>query len=183
MAGIYTRKAVQAILDNADLAPEEKVDQLFSLHGRAIDDGYVTKTASNTSRDEAVKEAVEKAKAEFVLPDVKESQEYKDLQKSFDDFKIRTDARSSADYAEVKGKFFDTVYDMIDRSETAKPIADQLAGIKEKYEEYFNVTDAAKGNPVKTPQFSQDQTKGGYEPTAEDKARSDLRSLFGLTKG
>ena len=182
MAGIYTRKAVQAILDNPDLAPEEKVDQLFSLHGRAIDDGYVTKIASNTSKDEAVKEAVEKAKADFVLPDVKESDEYKTLQKQFDDFRIRTDARSSAEYSAVKGKFFDQVYDMVDRSETAKPVAEQLAGIKEQYEEYFN-PETPKGDPVKTPQFSQSQGKGGYEPTAEDKARADLRSIFGLTKG
>jgi hypothetical protein len=182
MAGIYTRKAVQAILERDELTPEEKVDQLFSLHGRAIDDGYVTKMASNASRDEAVKDAVEKAKAEFKAPDVKESQEYKDLQRAFDDFKVRTDARGSADYADVKGKFFDTVYDMIDRSETAKPIAEQLSGIKEKYEEYFNA-ETPKGTPVKTPQFSQGQAKGGYEPTAEDKARSDLRALFGLTKG
>ena len=43
MAGIFTRKALSAILAE-ETTPEEKVDALFSLYGRAIDDGYVTKS-------------------------------------------------------------------------------------------------------------------------------------------
>ena len=34
MAGIYTRKAVLEILNNADLTPEERADQLFGVLGR-----------------------------------------------------------------------------------------------------------------------------------------------------
>lgn len=36
-----TRKAITAILANEGLTPEEKTEQIFSLHGQALDAGYV----------------------------------------------------------------------------------------------------------------------------------------------
>jgi hypothetical protein len=46
-------------------------------------------------------------------------------------------ARTSEDYKGVKGKFFETVYGMVDRKDGAKPVAEQLADIRKGYEEYF----------------------------------------------
>ncbi|MBO4468055.1 MAG: hypothetical protein J5766_02010, partial [Clostridia bacterium] len=43
----------------------------------------------------------------------------------------------SEEYKGVKGKFFETVYGMIDRKDGAKPVADQMADIRKNYEEYF----------------------------------------------
>ena len=41
------------------------------------------------------------------------------------------------DFANVKPKFRETVFKMLDRGEKAKPVAEQLKSIGEKYEEYF----------------------------------------------
>ena len=59
MAGIFTRKALTDILNNGDLTPEERADSIFSLYGRALDDGYVTKGAAQAAQDAAIKTAHE----------------------------------------------------------------------------------------------------------------------------
>ena len=46
-------------------------------------------------------------------------------------------ARASGAFAAVKPKFFDHVYGMIDKSEGAAPVAEQLKGVRESYGEYF----------------------------------------------
>ena len=69
--------------------------------------------------------------------------------------------RNSADYSTVKPKFFEAVYNKIDRSENAKPVKEQLDTIKQTYEEYFLPTE----EPPKSPVFGA-QTKG--EPPKGD---------------
>ena len=54
MAGIFTRKAIAAILSDENLTPEERTDQLFSLYGRSIDDGYITKSAAQAAQTAAL---------------------------------------------------------------------------------------------------------------------------------
>lgn len=139
MAGIFTRKAIAAILNDEALTPEERTDQLFSLYGRALDDGYVTKSAAQAATNAAVETAKAEAVKDFQLPDVKESPEYKDLFGRFEAYKTKQEARLSADYAEVKPKFFDAVYDRIDRADGAKPVKEQLDLMRKDYEEFFNV--------------------------------------------
>ena len=175
MAGIFTRKAISNILNDEALTPEERTDQLFSLYGRALDDGYITKGASQA----AITEAIEKAKADalkdFKAPDPTESDPYKKLQSQFDAYKAKQEARLSEDYADVKPKFFDSVYDRIDRNDGAKPIKDQLEEIKKNYEEYFNTT-----IPQEKPQPSfSDSTKGSM-PKGEGES---FGSYWGYKKG
>ena len=158
MAGIFTRKAVSAILNDEGLTPEERTDQLYSLYGRAIDDGYVTKSAAQAAQDAAVAQAKTDALKDYKAPDAKETAEYKALQQQFDAFKAMQEARSAEDFADVKPKFFDTVYGMLDHAEGAKPVKDQLADIKGKYEEYFTATQE-KQEPAGKPQFGA-QTQG-----------------------
>ena len=59
---------------------------------------------------------------------------------------------------------------MIDRAEGAKPLADQMANIKEQYEEYFTPADPDPAPAA--PQFgSQDNgsmPKGNTKPSIED---------------
>lgn len=164
MAGIFTRKAITAILNDEALTPEERTDQLFSLYGRALDDGYITKSAAQAATDAAVNEAKAQAVKEFKLPDPKESDAYKALQGQFDAYKARQDARASADFANVKPKFFDSVYDRLDRADGAKPIKEQLAEIQKNYEEYFNIQPQQKDEP-RIPQFGA-QAQGSM-PTGE----------------
>ena len=138
MAGIFTRKEISKILSDENLTPEERTDQLFSLYGRAIDDGYITKAAAQAAQDAAVSQAKADAVKDFKTPDVKESAEYKALDAQFSAYKAMQEARSSADYAAVKPKFFDQVYGMVDRSDGAKPVNEQLSEIQKQFEEFFS---------------------------------------------
>lgn len=156
MAGIFTRKQLSAILAE-ETTPEEKADAIFSLYGRALDDGYVTKAAALADKEAAVEEA----KKNVTLPPVQESSEYKALKSEFDGYKAMNNARTSADFSTVKPKFFEAVYNKIDRSENAKPVKEQLENIKQTYEEYFLPTE----EPPKVPVFGA-QTKG--EPPKGD---------------
>lgn len=160
MAGIFTRKTLSAILAE-ETTPEEKADAIFSLYGRALDDGYVTKAAALADKEAAV----EAAKKNVTLPPVQESSEYKALQAEFDDYKAMNNARNSADFATVKPKFFEAVYNKIDRSNGAKPISEQLDTIKQTYEEFFLPSE----EPPKSPVFGA-QTKG--EPPKGDGGES-----------
>jgi hypothetical protein len=137
MGNIFTRKALNDIMGNEGLTPEQRTEQVFSLYGRALDDGYIAKAAAQ----QAQQTALENAKAEWEkgvkVPDPKESDAYKQLQGEFDAYKQMQTARGSKEYAGVKPKFFEQVYGMVNRGDGAEPVDKQLAGIREKYEEYF----------------------------------------------
>ena len=137
MGNIFTRKALNEIMGNEGLTPEQRTEQVFSLYGRALDDGYIAKAAAQ----QAQQTALDNAKAEWEkgvkVPDPKESDDYKTLQNQFNDYKAMQAARASEDYKGVKSKFFETVYGMVDRKDGAKPVAEQLADIRKGYEEYF----------------------------------------------
>ena len=156
MANIFTRKAVGAILADENLTPDEKQERIFGLYGQALDDGYTSKSAAQAALNAAIEQAKADALKGVEKPNVKESDDYKALQAQFDDYKTMQAARTSEDFATVKPKFFETVYGMVDRSDGAKPIAEQLQGIQGKFEEYFT---APKEEPPKTPQFG-GETKG-----------------------
>lgn len=178
MPGIFTRKELAKILADENLTPEERTDQIFSLYGRALDDGYVTKGAAQAAQDAAIKTAQEAWAKDQKPVNIKESQEYKDLQSEFDGYKTKQTARTSAEYAEVKPKFFDRVYDLIDRADGAKPVAEQLADMKKEYEEYFTVGVA---DPApKKPQFGANP-EGGM-PKGEEGAIAAFKDAWGYSK-
>ena len=156
MANIFTRKAVGAILADENLTPDEKQERIFGLYGQALDDGYTSKTAAQAALNAAIEQAKADALKGVEKPNVKESDDYKALQAQFDDYKTMQAARTSEDFATVKPKFFETVYGMVDRSDGAKPIAEQLQGIQGKFEEYFT---SPKEEQPKTPQFG-GETRG-----------------------
>ena len=137
MASIFTRKALADIMGNESLTAEQRTEQVFGLYGRALDDGYIAKSAAAQAQETAL----EKARAEWekgiTTPDPKESDAYKQLMGEFDAYKQMQTARSSKEYEGVKPKFFETVYNLVERGDGAKPIEEQLKGIRENYEEYF----------------------------------------------
>ena len=175
MASIFTRKAVGEIMSNADLDENQRTEQIMGLWGRALDDGYLAKSAAA----QAQAQALETAKAEWekghTAPDPKESAEYKELSKQFGDYKTMQDARSSDAYKSVKGKFFETVYKMVDRAEGAKPVADQLDAIRKNYEEYF-----VPENPGNTPKPSFGAPTAGSMPTGEQGAAKQFADAWGF---
>jgi hypothetical protein len=161
MAGIFTRGALDKIIRNGDLTEEQKTEQLFALYGRALDDGYISKTAA----EEQKTAAVEAAKSGIKIPDPvdpKTTPEYLDLMRERDMLR----AIGGDDFAQVKPKFREQVFNMLDRGESAKGIADQLTEIKTKYDEYF--TPDPQEQPKNTPQFSQNPGRPGVNPTSED---------------
>ena len=137
MAQIFTRAALNEIMGNEGLTPEQRTEQVFALYGRALDDGYIAKAAAQQAQETALENAKAEWEKGVKVPDPKESDAYKQLQGEFDSYKQMQQARTSEDYKGVKGKFFETVYGMVDRKDGAKPVAEQLADIRKWYEEYF----------------------------------------------
>ena len=172
MAGIFTRPALDKIMNNGDLTPEQRTEQVFSLYGRALDEGYISKRDA----EDAKTAAVEAAKAGFTTPDPvdpKTTPEYLELQKERD--MLRT--IGGDDFATVKPKFREQVFGMLDRGEKAKPVAEQLTGIREKYEEYFNPAQEEK--PKNTPQYSQQPGRVDVNPDSpEEKAYKQAVSAW-----
>lgn len=169
MAGIFTRPALDKIMNNAELTPEQRTEQVFSLYGRALDEGFISKHDA----DEAKNAAVEAAKAGFKVPDPvdpKTTQEYQDLLRERD--MLRT--IGGDDFSTVKPKFREQVFGMLDRGEKAKPISEQLTGIQEKYEEYFN----AKTEPQPKPTFG--APVQGAMPKGDESAATKFSNAWGF---
>jgi hypothetical protein len=176
MAGIFTRKALADILNNSDLTPEERADHIYSLYGRALDDGYVSKNAAQAAQEAAIKTAQEAWEKAQTPINVKETPEYKELQGQFDGYKTKQTARTSAEYADVKPKFFDRVYELIDRADGAKPVTEQLADLRKDYEEYFT----AKADPAPNkPQFG--AKPEGSMPKGDEGAVAAFSNVWGFT--
>ena len=162
MAGIFTRPALDKIMQNADLTPEQRTEQVFSLYGRALDEGYISKSAA----EEAKQAAIEAAKAGIQIPepvDPKTTPEYMELMRERDMLR----AIGGDDFQTVKPKFRETVFGMLDRGEKAASVADQLAGIRERFEEYFTPAQEPQ-EPKKTPQFSKQPGHPGTNPESDE---------------
>ena len=167
MAGIFTRPEIAKILNDESLDADERVNRIMSLRGRDLDEGYITKSAAKAAQDSAIETAKADWEKNQPKPNILESEEYKALQGEYAGYKAMQEARSSDDYKDVKGKFFDTVYGMIDRAEGAKPVAEQLADIRKEYEEYFN-PQQAEDKPKNLPQYSQQPGHAGTNPDSEE---------------
>ena len=174
MAGIFTRKEIGKILGNEDLTPEERADQIFSLYGRALDDGYVTRTAADAAQNAAIESARKEWEKNIPKVNVLETPEYKELQGQFDGYKAKQTACNSEEFKDVKGKFFDRVYDLIDRADGAKPVTEQLAELKKNYEEYFVSADPAPSKP----QFG--AKPEGRMPTGDEGAIAAFQNAWGF---
>ena len=148
MGNIFTRKALNEIMANEGLTPEQRTEQVFGLYGRALDDGYIAKTAAQQAQQTALDNARAEWEKGITTPDPRESDAYKELQGQFDAYKAMQTARSSDAYKGVKGKFFETVYGMVDRGDGAKPVEEQLKGIREQYEEYFEQAQQQQPKPT-----------------------------------
>ena len=162
MAGIFTRPALDKIMQNADLTPEQRTEQVFALYGRALDEGYISRSAA----EEAKQAAVDAAKAGIKVPDPvdpKTTPEYMEVVRERDMLR----AIGGEDFQSVKPKFRETVFGMLDRGEKAAPVAEQLTGIKEKYEEYFTPVQEPQ-EPKNTPQFSKQPGHSGTNPESEE---------------
>ena len=168
MAGIFTRPEIAKIINDDALDADERVNRIMSLRGRDLDDGYISKSAAKAAQDSAIEQAKAEWEKNLPKPNIKESDEYKALQGEYAGYKAKQEARGSDDFKGVKGKFFDQVYDMIDRKDGAKPVSEQIAGIKADWPEYFAEESAGGDQPKNTPQFSKQPGHAGTNPDSEE---------------
>ena len=151
----FTRKF---LMDHG--VPEDQVDAIMAARNQTMNDtlsGYVAKADVQKQIDAAVA-AVPKPDP----VDPKTTKEYMDLLNERDMLR----AIGGEDFAQVKPKFRETVFGMLDRGEKAAAVKDQLTGIREKYEEYFNPEQ--QNQQKNTPQFSQQPGHPGTNPTSEE---------------
>ena len=176
MGNIMTRAAVSKIMADEGMTPEQRTEQIMSLYGRALDDGYVSKSAALTAQETALNNA--KTEWEKNLPkyNAKETDEYKALETEFAAYKTMQSARTSEDFKDVKPKFFEQVYGMLNRTDGAKPVKDQLAEIRGNYEEYFTEQQA----PQPKPTFGA-PTQGSM-PKGEEGAATAFSKAWGFPK-
>ena len=142
---------------------KEQIDYIMTESNRSLAANYVLKSDVQAQVD-AAKNA---AKPEPVDP--KTTPEYLEILKERDMLR----AIGGEDFTSVKPKFRETVFGMLDRSEKAKAVTEQLSGIREKYEEYFSPEQ--KDQPKNTPQYSQNPARPATNPeSAEDKLFASL---------
>lgn len=133
---------------------DEQIDYIMGEANRFLAADYVPKADVQVQIDEAVK------KVKPAEVNVLETEEYKSLAAQL----AMTKALNSEDFANVKPKFREAVYKMLDTGDKAKPVSEQLTGIAENYEEYFN---KQQEQEPKKPQFGE-QTQGSM-PTGNEK--------------
>ena len=161
----FTRKALAGLG-----LSEEAVEKVMALHGTSMAD-FIPKS----ELQDKIGEAVEAAKKEAPPIDVTTTDEYKALADERDMLR----ALGSDDFASVKPKFRESVYKMLDRSEGAPALEEQLKTVAEQYEEYFNPTESQE--PPKAPQFG--AKVEGSMPTGNKKPSFDDYWGFGKMKG
>ena len=157
-----------ALFKRADLKAQgftdEQIEYIMTESGRSLSANY-TLTSDVQSQIEA---AVKAAKPEPV--DVKTSPEYAELQRERDMLR----AIGGDDFSTVKPKFREQVYGMMDHGQDAKPAGEQLATIREQYEEYFVPQD----QPAPKPQFGSPDK--GAMPKGNDSAADAISKAWGF---
>lgn len=134
-----------ALFKRADLKAQgltdEQIEFVMTEGNRSLANNY-TLTSDVQGRIDAAVQAAQKTQAPV---NVTESEEYIKLMNERDMLR----AIGGDDFATVKPKFRETVFGMLDRSEKAEPVADQLKAIGEKYEEYFAAEKQQEAPPAK----------------------------------
>lgn len=157
-----------ALFKRADLEAKglnkEQIEYIMTESGRSLGANYVLSSDVQARIDEAVKAV----KPEPV--DVKSSPEYAEILRERDMLR----AIGGEEFQAVKPKFREQVYGMLDRSEKAKPISEQLTAIKEKFEEYY----VAEPTTAPKPQFGSPDK--GTMPKGNDSAADAISKAWGF---
>lgn len=134
----------RADLENKGMT-KEQVEFVMTEGNRSLAANYMLSSEVQGQIDAAVQKALSEVKPTTV--DVTTTEEYLKLAQERDMLRaIGSDA-----FKDVKPKFRETVFGMLDRGEKAPAIADQLKAIGEKYEEYF--VPASDPEPAQKPSF------------------------------
>lgn len=158
-----------ALFKRADLKDkgftDEQIEYIMTESGRSLSANYTLTSDVQSRIDEAVKAA------QPVPVDVKTSPEYTELAHERDMLR----AIGGEDFAGVKPKFREQVFNMLESGDDAKPVSEQLTGIREKYEEYF-IPQEQPNNPK--PQFGSPDK--GTMPKGNESAVDALSKAWGF---
>lgn len=141
--------------------PEENIDAIMAERNRTLGD-YVPKADVQAQIDAAL--AAQKPPE----IDPTTTEPYQALLRERDMLR----AVQGEDFAQVKPKFREQVFGMLDRGPKALSMAQQLQAIAEKYEEYFIPTEQPK-----KPQFGA-STQGGM-PRGDQSAQAAFLAAWG----
>lgn len=159
-----------ALFKRSDLEAQgltkDQIEYIMTESGRSLGANYMLKTDMQAQIDAAV------AAAKPAAVDPKTTPEYMEIAKERDMLR----AIGSDDFASVKPKFREQVFGMIDRGANAKPLAEQLSAIKEKFEEYY-IPDQPKEEPKK-PQFGSPDK--GNMPKGNESASDAITNAWGF---
>lgn len=157
-----------ALFKRADLKDkgfsDDQIEYIMTESGRSLSANYVLSSDVQTRIDEAVKAA------QPAPVDVKTSPEYTELAHERDMLR----AIGGEDFAGVKPKFREQVFNMLESGEDAKPVSEQLSGIREKYDEYF----IPQEQPNPKPQFGSPDK--GAMPKGDEGATATFEKMWGF---
>ena len=160
-----------ALFKRADLKTQgftdEQIEYIMTESGRSLSANYVLSSDVQSRIDEAVAAI----KPEQI--DVKTTPEYAELQHERDMLR----AIGGEDFAGVKPKFREQVFKMLQTGDDAKPISEQLTGIKEKYDEYFIPEEQP---PQPKPTFGSPDK--GTMPKGDEGATAAISKAWGFAK-
>ena len=142
--------------------PDEQLDAIMNEINTTISNrmtGYVPQSEVQAQIDAALK-AVKQPEP----VDPKTTPEYLELQRERDMLR----AIGGEDFAQVKPKFREQVFGMLDRGDKAAAVSEQLNGIREKYEEYFTPEPEQNAAPKNTPQYSQQPGRDSTNNESEE---------------
>lgn len=157
-----------ALFKRADLKAQgfsdDQIEYIMTESGRSLSANYTLTSDVQAKIDEAV----QAAKPQEI--DVKTTPEYAELQRERDMLR----AIGGDDFAGVKPKFREQVFGMLQTGTDAKPVNEQLTGIREKYEEYF----IPQEQSTPKPQFGSPDK--GAMPKGNDSAVEALTKAWGF---
>ena len=159
-----------ALFKRADLKAQgfsdEQIEYIMTESGRSLSANYVLSSDVQARIDEALKGAQPQE------IDVKTTPEFVAVQNEVNMLR----AIGGDDFASVKPKFREQVYGMLDHGADAKPVSEQLAGIQEKYDEFFFPAE----QPQPKPAFGSPDS--GSMPRGKESAADAMVKAWGFQK-
>lgn len=159
-----------ALFKRADLKAQgmtdEQIEWVMTEGNRSLSANYTLNSDVQGRIDEAMKGA------QPAPVDVKTSPEYMEIQRERD--MLRT--IGGDDFQGVKPKFREQVFGMLQTGDDAQPVSEQLAGIREKFDEYFLPAD----QPAPKPQFG--SADKGAMPKGNEGISDQLSKAWGFKK-
>ena len=147
---------------------DESIEKIMAEHGKVME-GMTTKAQAEEDRKKALEEFAKQWEEEHKPVKVEDSEAYKALEKKYSDLQLDINLKS----AKVKDKYRDFVKSKLS---TDKPFDEGIKAIKEEYSEIF---DEEKTEPLKKPALGGNfKTPGDGGESEAEKIKKAFESAF-----